>query len=386
MDSLRALGLVLVTQGDYAGARVYLERALQMSRQDGDRRGEASTLRELGVAFWKQGDYAGARACHEESLRACRETGDRHREGLALVGLGGVSVFEDDCSGALDYSEQALRIFREIGDRVGQVRALDRLSMVSVFLGDYARAMDYFERALLILREAGTPHQHIRALFGLSLVYMDLGDYAGARAHAEQMPRISRETGEWVALPLAFLGLLSHHLGDDQAAREYSQEAQQALHTTQEIDRHVRGYTLSFLGHVLVGLGQLAEAASVYRQGLDIRRELSQPHLATEPLAGLARVSLTHEDPTQALVHVEEILSHVETRPTLEGTYEPFRVYLTCYRVLRANQDPRAGDILDTAHRLLQERAAKIPDEELRRSFLENVAAHREIIEAWEAL
>ena len=50
------------------------------------------------------------------------------------------------------------------------------------------------------------------------------------------------------------------------------------------------------------------------------------------------------------------------------------------YRVLRANGDPRAEEVLEEAHNLLQERAAKITDEELRRSFLENVSAHREII------
>jgi hypothetical protein len=45
---------------------------------------------------------------------------------------------------------------------------------------------------------------------------------------------------------------------------------------------------------------------------------------------------------------------------------------------------PRAQDILETAHSLLQERAAKISDEEERRSFLENVAAHREIVVEYE--
>ena len=33
---------------------------------------------------------------------------------------------------------------------------------------------------------------------------------------------------------------------------------------------------------------------------------------------------------------------------------------------------------------LLQERAATIEDEALRRSYLENVAAHREIVALWE--
>ncbi|MCX7682073.1 MAG: hypothetical protein N2508_08955, partial [Anaerolineae bacterium] len=55
-------------------------------------------------------------------------------------------------------------------------------------------------------------------------------------------------------------------------------------------------------------------------------------------------------------------------------------VYLTCYRVLRAARRPEAGAVLETAYRALQERADKIPEEELRRSFLENVASHAQVV------
>lgn len=65
------------------------------------------------------------------------------------------------------------------------------------------------------------------------------------------------------------------------------------------------------------------------------------------------------------------------------GLEEPFLAHLICYNVLRADEDPRAGEILDVAYHLLQERANKIDDLELRRSFLENVPYHREIVEAF---
>ncbi len=64
----------------------------------------------------------------------------------------------------------------------------------------------------------------------------------------------------------------------------------------------------------------------------------------------------------------------------MNGTNEPLRIYLTCYRVLRANCDARVDEVLNTGYRLLQERAAKIDDEALRSSYLENVPAHREIL------
>ena len=123
----------------------------------------------------------------------------------------------------------------------------------------------------------------------------------------------------------------------------------------------------------------MAEAADVYRQALDIRHELGEHNVAMETLAGLTRVTLAQGNLDQAQAYVEEILSYLET-DSLEGTHEPFRVHLTCYRVLCANQDPRAQAVLNRAHHLLQKQAAKISDEEMHRSFLENVAAHREIV------
>ena len=78
----------------------------------------------------------------------------------------------------------------------------------------------------------------------------------------------------------------------------------------------------------------------------------------------------------------EEVLSYLKTT-TLDSTDDPFRVYLTCYRILRANQDACAQAILNTAYTLLQERAANIGDEEMRRSFLENVPTHRELVREW---
>ena len=138
------------------------------------------------------------------------------------------------------------------------------------------------------------------------------------------------------------------------------------------------------LGHALLGLGRLEDAAEAYHNSVALRRELDQPNLAMESLAGLARVVLAQGDPMQAQAHVEEILSHLETG-TLDGTTAPFQIYLTCYRVLKANHAPRAQEILATAYHLLQERSAKITDEEMGRLFLENVAAHREIVSHYRA-
>lgn len=180
-----------------------------------------------------------------------------------------------------------------------------------------------------------------------------------------------------------YSGLLSHQLGDNSAARSYSQQARQAVSNVDHVYALELIYAFAVLGHALTGLEHYAEAADAYAQGLALRREKGQHHLAVEPLAGLARVALAQGDPDLALVHASEILDYIGDHPALHGTLEPLRIYLTCYRVLSAIGDPRAGNILDAAYNLLQERADTIEDKALRRSYLENVAAHREIVALW---
>lgn len=257
------------------------------------------------------------------------------------------------------------------------------LGTVSRLQGDYAGAQTYFERSRRILREIGNRLGESHALANLGNIAMDLGDYARAKTSFEQALHIKREIGdpENEGVVLSSLGLLAHQLGDDGAACKYSQ---QALQIVQEIDdRATTGEALTHLGHALAGQGQLTAAAEAYRRGLTIRRELGKHNVAMEPLAGLTRIALAQRDLSQAKTRVAEILAYLEEESTLDGTEEPLRVYLTCYQVLQVTQDPRARDVLNTAHHLLQERAARIEDEELRRSFLENVAVHREIIAAY---
>jgi len=377
-------GQALWRQGDYQAARTQLQQALALAQKAQLRQVEADSLRNLGIVCWFSAEYAGARAYYDQALQICREIGDRQGESASLNNLGIVFERQSNYAEARAAYEQALRIHREIGHRQGMGLAFLNLGSSSAKQGDYAEARAYFERSLGIFREIGYRQGENMVLGNLGSASREHGDYAEAETFFRQCLRLHREIGDrrgegWA---LCNLGLLSHHLGDNESAREYSQ---QALSIAQDIGhRSDQGAALTRLGHALAGLENLAEAAEAYRRALTVCRELGELHLAMEPLAGLARVSLAQGDLAQALGQVEEILSYLETK-TLDGTEEPFRVYLTSYRVLRANQDPRAEDILNTAYRLLQERAAKISDTGGRRSFLENVGAHREIVGEWQS-
>jgi tetratricopeptide (TPR) repeat protein len=177
-------------------------------------------------------------------------------------------------------------------------------------------------------------------------------------------------------LTLVGLSRLARLQDNSQTACAYGRQARDAAQNL--VNRHLEATAWQQRGHALHALGDLAQAADAYQQALNMRRAMGEHNLVMESLAGLADVARAQDDPDQALEYVAEILRHLETG-TLDGAEEPFRVYLTCYHVLQAHEDPRARDVLTTAHDLLGQRAATIEDEEMRRAYLEEVDVHREL-------
>jgi len=363
-----------IQTSDYPATIAAAQSALRFSQAVQDVRREAAGYRYWGLALLDQGNYDAARSVLEHALALSRAAGSREEEGLTLKRLAHVRLTEHDYVEARAYYEEARRVYREMGDRRGELTG----EYVYVGLGELDEARAILVERLNTEREMGDRRSEGWSTLWLGLVFWCLGRYDRARPYFEQGHRTLRGAGHprGEAFALTLLGLLSHYLGDNEAARDYGREA--AVVGQDAADPHQQAWGLTALGHGLAGLGCFEEAGDAYRRALLLRQQLREEFLATELLAGLARVSLAQGDLIQAQRHVEEILSYLE-EDNLDGVVDAGLVYLSCYRVLEGAGDPRAHDILEEAHSLLQERAAKISDEKERRSFLENVAANREL-------
>jgi hypothetical protein len=134
--------------------------------------------------------------------------------------------------------------------------------------------------------------------------------------------------------------------------------------------------------HAHAALGELEEAAACYQASVALFREIGRITMPPEPIAGLARIALASGDGETAVATVAEIVAHFDGGGSIDGTEDPLWIYLTCHDVLAAEGAPRAEEFLTIAHRLLQERAALLGDDE-RASFLANVPTNRAVVAAW---
>ncbi|MBN2004562.1 MAG: tetratricopeptide repeat protein [Anaerolineae bacterium] len=329
-------------QGQYRNAQPHFERALVLSRRIADTRMEADSLRHLGNVILCMGDYDPARAYYEQALPLYRQAHHKQGESSTLNNISIVLLDQGDYAGSLEYGEQALQIKQTIGDRPGMGNAQRTLANSAYHLGDYARSAAYYEQSWQISRETGDLPGQCEDLIGLTQLARQMDDVNAAYAHIQQALTIAEQAG----------------------------------------DQHILGYVLLYLGHALTGQNKVEEAEETYRQDVALRRKLQQPHLALEPLAGLAALALKRGNLEQACIHVEEILPHL-TAEALAGTREPCNIYLACYYTLEKRGDPRAGDTLQAAYAMLQARAAKISDAAMRRDFLTKAQAHGEVMALW---
>jgi hypothetical protein len=73
---------------------------------------------------------------------------------------------------------------------------------------------------------------------------------------------------------------------------------------------------------------------------------------------------------------VDEVIEHFKSRGAA-GVNEPVMALLACRRVLASQGDPAAHEVTAIARSHLSETAQRLSDPQVRRSYLENIAAHR---------
>jgi tetratricopeptide (TPR) repeat protein len=298
----------------------------------GDERLEAHCLSQL--AHRLDNDMANL----ERSLQIARRLGDYWLEYEILIHLGGMASNQGLFDHARHYWQQVLDYSLALNNPYRAAYMQNNLGDLYGQLGKYPQALSYLEQALRISREVGDKYMEVAVLEGLS--------------------RLHSLTGNWAAgLELVQAGL---SLAQEQGILE------------------LQAYLSSVLGHLLAAQNKDDAAQSAYEQAIQFSRQ-TNPDLALESHAGMARLSLARHDLATAQSQVEIILAFLEQGGVLDGYIGPVEIYLTCYRTLHAKQDPRAPKILAAAQEWLQKQAEAIEDVELRHAFLENSQANREL-------
>jgi tetratricopeptide (TPR) repeat protein len=393
------LGASLWRRFDFEAAKEKLTKALDLARATQSRTLEGDCLRNLGIVLQYQGNFLESRTYYEQAMHIYHETGSERGESMALNSLGSLITEQGFYREALPYYERALELKRKIGHRRAEHITLLNLGFLADKLGNYDDALRYLEQVLRFTAETGDREVEADALNGLGSVALHMGDLPKAKTWLERALDLAHEVGEKSiqCSALQSMALLSHYVSNDQAAYQYSQDA---LTLAQELNQpDQQANSLLYAAHALLNLDKVEEAGKNYSEALELAKQSKDNHQVIEIQAGLAMTYLAQNHPTQALEAVEEILDQVAVEDLvspegalrirytrLEGLNEPFRVLLTCYRVLQALNDRRAELILGAAYQLLREQTDRLPAGPAQTNYLEAIPVHRELRRIYEQL
>jgi len=376
--------------GQYTTAATYTELSARWAALTQDRLAEARAYHRWGRAFWQAGEYKPAKAKLELArslIRTQQDGGDEAAQ--CLFDLAVIAYYEKDFNDAIAYIQEARQLYAARQDLQGESTCLSLWGVILGQTGSNHQAIKLFEQALQLCRSVGWRYGEARFLAQSGNNALNLGCLELAQQRHEQSLTIFQAIGdrEGAATSQDTLGLVHAFQGNFKAAKACYEKAL-AIHYQLHNQRGM-GYVLTHLGYTLVQLQKWAEAGDVLEQALTIRQKDEKNGLLMDTLAGCALVTLAYDKKEEALAYVHKILGWIE-RHGITGIEFPGQVYLVCWQVLQtlaAGQriaEMQADAVLAAGYQCLKERAERVEDAQFRRTLMQNIPFHREIVRLWQ--
>ncbi len=334
--SYHGLAAVAYATGNFVHGQALGEKALQLVQGQALDRDSAICLSVTGLTAFARADYGTAEQYLQQALGWAEAAQDTRKALLFRNQMGMLYRHQGNFGEALRYFEQTLPATLAQDDTYNITVTVANLGMLYVLLGDYPTSVAWLTEAYQRCGAYGDRRTtlELRAILGYSLVQQ--GDFLAGEAHCR---RILADP----PIPIA---------------------AEQVCHLA--------------LGELYAVQGAWDDAEEAYTQLAAVSREPEAPGILLLAEVGLATLHLAQGDPVAAHAALEPLLSCFDPAH-FDTFFTAARFLLAAYRILAANEDPRATAILAQAWQIVTDFADKISDPTLRHAFLTNVPIHHEL-------
>jgi tetratricopeptide (TPR) repeat protein len=197
------------------------ERAIEISRETGDRHGLAESLRGTAqiIGWYFREDRELADLMARESIEVARELDDPIQLSISLR-TRGLTIDISDFAAKRAVLHEALALIRAHGNDRQIGSTLTWLSDLESSAGDWERAIEFGREAVSFAERSGSNELLATTAYNLATYACALGDVDTARRAALQAIRVARKTRHYEALTFAVqvFAALAADLGDDERA------------------------------------------------------------------------------------------------------------------------------------------------------------------------
>jgi predicted ATPase len=380
--SLDRIALAYSFLGDQTAAVEAAKRSLEISRKVGDPQLELIALNRMGSAYSQQKDFSMAQKAQpflEKSLDMARKIGDRQYEYYLLNNLAINYYFLKQ----MEKSKNCLLQAFQITDETGQAIRNHYSAYFEIFVrfaGEYEGGLRLMQTGLERAKRDGNISLIVFNLLEIQKGLYDLGRYQQViellDEYAAEIEIVRGPSGRWSALSRK--GLCHFFLGENETGFQMMVAACEQLKSNPPSRPYSRALTgLALAKSYLEDCAELSDGLEIANRSVSPFFEYWQGSKASY-FRITARLQLKLGQVEAALDTSSEMIQILENEVT-ELRAELF--YWTHAQVLRAaGQGQESDSFLYKAYDILMQVAEKIEDDDLRRSFLENVWENREIL------
>ncbi len=145
-------------------SRPYIEQALSIARAHADKHNIARALTVLGLVLISEKNFAAGQEILEESKALHQEVDDEWGYAHAVMCLGWGSSVRDDYVTALALHELALALFRKLGDRYYECVVLNGMGVCQIMQGSLTQGMATLRESLVLSQQLDSKYEIAGAL------------------------------------------------------------------------------------------------------------------------------------------------------------------------------------------------------------------------------
>jgi tetratricopeptide (TPR) repeat protein len=231
----------VASRGDYIQSEKYLEEALKLARQVGDRERICTILINLGVTAGEQGKHAREEVYYQEGLDLARQIGHKEWISLLLINLGNVANIRGNHEQAEVYLQEGLKLAREIERQEWISVLLINLGMTTQKQGNHDQAEGYLHEGLNLARQLGIPEIICNGLYEYGNLFLEQQRIQAAKACFLEMlntvPEGSQDLGALAHYGQARVAAARSDIREAQNSGEVSVKALEEMghHKAQEV-------------------------------------------------------------------------------------------------------------------------------------------------------
>ena len=219
----KCIGVVHYYHGDYSLTIENWQKSLKINEELGDKKGMSASYNNFGVFHASQGNYPMAIEYYLKSLKIDEELGDKNGMSNCYNNIGNVHKGQCNYDKAISYSIKSLKIFEELGDKKGMSNSYMSIGNVHYEQGGYKQAIEYYLKSLKIKEKLGDKRGMSSLYVGMGNVNASQSNYPMAIKYYLKSIKTFEELGDKKGMSFSYnnLGIVHSYQGNYKQAIEY---------------------------------------------------------------------------------------------------------------------------------------------------------------------